>query len=321
MKTKIEIKTERGKVLFSLEKEDNTIKYTAEEAAMRGVSLENADFIGVDLSGVYLSNADLYNANFQNANLSNANIRGANLSEANLDNACLRNAVLNYANLSDARLVNSNLCHADLSGAIIINSDLRKSDLNNAIFRRACLIYSNLSYANLTEACLISANLDYANLIGSNLHCANLTDASISNVKLSDANLNDANLYNANLSGTNLIEAKNVPHIPMGLPDGEFIGWKKLSNGIIAKLKILADSKRSKATTEKCRCDKALVLEFQNKDGSKSDITEYTSVKYAECTYKVGEIVHADAWDENRWNECSHGIHFFIDRQTAVNYR
>lgn len=43
-------------------------------------------------------------------------------------------------------------------------------------------------------------------------------------------------------------------------------------------------------------------------------------IGYIEPTYKVGEIVEADSWDENRFNECSHGIHFFLDRQRAVNY-
>ena len=41
---------------------------------------------------------------------------------------------------------------------------------------------------------------------------------------------------------------------------------------------------------------------------------------YSEGAYTVGEIVKADSWDENRWNECSHGIHFFIDRQSAVDF-
>ena len=36
--------------------------------------------------------------------------------------------------------------------------------------------------------------------------------------------------------------------------------------------------------------------------------------------YKVGEMVEADSWDDNRWNECSHGIHFFINRQEAEEY-
>ena len=124
----------------------------------------------------------------------------------------------------------------------------------------------------------------------------------------------------ADLRGANLRDAKNVPFFPTYLPEGEFIAWKKLPNGLIAKLKILEDSKRSRAAGDKCRCDKCLVLEFQNVDGSISDEKTYTSYKFAVCTYTVGEVVKSDMWNNNRWVECSHGIHFFIDRQSAVNY-
>ena len=136
----------------------------------------------------------------------------------------------------------------------------------------------------------------------------------------SGADLCNADLRSADLRSADLSSAKNIPFTPTYLPEGEFIGWKKLSNGIIVKLKILEDSKRSRANGDKCRCDKALVLEFQNIDGTPSNEKEYTSNVYAKCTYKVGEIVYSDSWDDNRWNECSHGIHFFIDRQSAVDY-
>ena len=106
----------------------------------------------------------------------------------------------------------------------------------------------------------------------------------------------------------------------MNLPEGEFIGWKKLENGLIAKLKILKDSKRSRATGDKCRCDKALVMEFQELDGSKSKVSICTNINFTECIYRVGEIVYADKWDDNRYHECSNGIHFFLDRESAVNY-
>ena len=62
------------------------------------------------------------------------------------------------------------------------------------------------------------------------------------------------------------------------------------------------------------------MIEFQNKDGSISGEKTYTNNEYTECIYEVGKIVYADSWDENRWDECSHGIHFFIDRQSAVDY-
>ena len=173
----------------------------------------------------------------------------------------------------------------------------------------------------LTAAdCLNQADLRGVDLRGADLHNANLRSAN-----LRDANLRGANLFNADLSGTDLRNAdlnnaKNIPFIPTYLPEGEFIGWKKLLNEIIVKLKILEDSKRSRANGDKCRCDKALVLEFQNIDSTPSEVKEYTSNVYIKCTYKVGEIVYSDSWDDDRWNECSHGIHFFVDRQSAVDY-
>ena len=177
----------------------------------------------------------------------------------------------------------------------------------------------------LIEAVKRGANLGYADLRGANLRGADLGDADLRGANLVGADLGDADLRGANHRGANLGDAdlrvaKNVPFFPTYLPEGEFIAWKKLPNGLIAKLKILEDSKRSRAAGDKCRCDKCLVLEFQNVDGSISDEKTYTSHKYAVCTYTVGEVVRSDMWNNNRWIECSYGIHFFIDRQSAVDY-
>ena len=174
---------------------------------------------------------------------------------------------------------------------------------------------ADLSGADLSDAYLSGADLRGADLRGADLSGADLRDAD-----LSRADLRGVDLWDANLRGANLCGAKNIPFIPTYLPDGEFIGWKKLPNGLIAKLKIFEDSKRSRATGDKCRCDKCLVLEFQNADGSVSPEKTCTSHEYSECTYTVGEVVYADSWNDNRWVECSHGIHFFIDRQSAVDY-
>ena len=35
--------------------------------------------------------------------------------------------------------------------------------------------------------------------------------------------------------------------------------------------------------------------------------------------YKVGEMVYPDSFNEDRWNECSNGIHFFINKQDAIS--
>ena len=132
---------------------------------------------------------------------------------------------------------------------------------------------------------------------------------------LRDADLRDADLYNADLR-----DAKNVPFIPYACPDfGIFIGFKKAS-GYIVVLEIPEDAKRLSGTGRKCRCNKAKVLEIQNIDGTKANVTEIRSDYDKNFIYKVGKIVTVHNFCEDRWSECSAGIHFFINRQEAVNY-
>ena len=158
-----------------------------------------------------------------------------------------------------------------------------------------------------------------AYLSGAYLSDANLSRANLSSAYLSGAYLSDANLSGAYLSGADLSGAKNIPFVPYACPDfGAFIGYKK-ARGLIVELEILSDAKRVSATGRKCRCDKAKVLSIQNIDGTPSILTSVASDRDSKFIYKVGEIVTVDDFDENRWNECSTGIHFFINRQEAVH--
>ena len=164
------------------------------------------------------------------------------------------------------------------------------------------------------------ANLYRANLSGANLSEANLYRANLFGADLSRANLSGANLSGANLSEANLFRAKNVPFIPYACPDfGMFIGFKK-AHGHIVVLEIPKDARRLSATGRKCRCDKAKVLQIQNLDGAESGLTEIASDYSSEFIYRVGEVVSVPDFNEDRWNECSTGIHFFINRQEAVAY-
>ena len=85
-------------------------------------------------------------------------------------------------------------------------------------------------------------------------------------------------------------------------------------------MRIPAEAQRSSATTRRCRAEFADVLEILNTDKTKADVSEVPSNYDCDVIYKVGERVTADSWDDDRWNECSHGIHFFITFDEAVNY-
>ena len=127
MKTKIEIKSIFGKVLFEYEKEVNSIKYTLIEAVK-----QRADLRGADLGGANLRDADLGGANLRGADLGGANLLGADLGGANLRGADLRGANLCGANLRGANLCGANLRGADLGGANLLGADLCGANLRDA---------------------------------------------------------------------------------------------------------------------------------------------------------------------------------------------
>ena len=203
------------------------------------------------------------------------------------------------------------------------------ADLCNANLRGANLWGADLRNANLCDADLCNADLRGANLRNADLHDADLRGANLYGANLCGADLCDADLCDANLCSANLRGAKNTDKTawdaytafyPLQCPEtGSFIGYKKAADKIVM-LEICADAKRSSATSRKCRCSKAKVLSITNLDGSDSGLTEVRSNYSKEFVYCVGEIAEAPDFDENRWNECSAGIHFFITRGEAVKY-
>ena len=202
---------------------------------------------------------------------------------------------------------------ANLSGA-----DLRWANLSGANLSGANLSGANLSRANLTWANLSGANLSRANLTGADLSRANLTWADLTGADLSRANLSRANLTGADLSRANLSGAiwnYTTIGIDLACPDvGGFTAYK-IAHGKVITLDIPADAKRSSATTKKCRVSKALVVEID--DGLQEIASDYD----VNFIYRVGEIVEVPDFNDDRWNECSRGIHCFINRHSAETWK
>lgn len=268
---------------------------------------ERADLHDTDLKEFILKGVDLRKAN----------LNGANLSKANLEDADLRDADLRDANLEGANLSEANLEYADLRRACLVRTNLSESNLSKTDCTYANLRNAGLIYANLREAFLKEANLVDANLRGADLVYADLTYSDLSGINLKGANLNRANLRGASLSDVKYDETTSF--FALQCPEkGPFIGYKKAGYRIV-ELLITEDSLRSSATSRKCRCSKAKVLSITDFDNTEN--FDMVASSYDErFIYKVGEIVEVRDFDENRWNECSTGIHFFITRQEAINY-
>ena len=245
-----------------------------------------------------LHGADLHGANLCGVNLSCADLSGINLNCANLIEADLSGANLNCANLSRA-----DLGHADLHGA----------DFNGADLHEANLTYVDLTWAYLNGADLHAANLAGAHLDGAELNGANLESADLNGVNLTGAHLNKANLCNVKYND-------NTASYALACPEkGSFIGFKRASDKIV-ELMITENAKRSSATTRKCRCSEAVVLSITNPDGTKFDGDKVISDYDNSFVYEIGKTVSVNDFDDDRWNECSTGIHFFLTRDEAVRY-
>ena len=193
-----------------------------------------------------------------------------------------------------------------------VKQTLLEAIKSGADLSRANLSGAYLSRANLSGAYLSGADLSSADLYGAYLSGAYLSGAYLSGADLSGANLSGANLSGAYLSGADLelIYKKQFCIVP----EGDIIGWKKLQNGIIAKLLIPKEAKRTNSVIgRKCRAEFITVLELF---GEGIAVDKHTG----KVLYKVGETVRPDKYDDSLTTECTNGIHFFVTREEAEAY-
>ena len=94
------------------------------------------------------------------------------------------------------------------------------------------------------------------------------------------------------------------------LPEGDLIGWKKCRDGVLVKIRVPEDARRSHAFGRKCRAEYVDVLDVIGGDVAISKHDGKTQ-------YMVGERVTCDRWCDDWQQECAGGIHFFITREEA----
>jgi len=143
--------------------------------------------------------------------------------------------------------------------------------------------------------------------------------ADLRRADLSRANLRWANLSGADLSRADLYGAKNaalpIARLQFIPTEGAFIGWKMCRDGAIVKLGISKDAKRSHGSGRKCRCSMAKCLAIWRADGTETDAA--VSLHDENFVYRVGKVITPSGFDEDRWNTCGEGLHFYITRAEA----
>ena len=255
---------------------------------------EKADFSKTNLINIYFDKVDLTLADFSNSYISNVKFSNSNFFYSNFSFTHIKKIVIEKCNFSYSTFMNS-----EFQNSNIIDTIFSSCNFNQLIFYMSCFKNSTLSKTDMTDS-----RLTESVFYKTSIYHTNFSGSKINNTKFSRINYNE-----------------NTAFFAQSCPEkGSFIGFKKCGKYIV-ELQITEDAKRSSATSRKCRCSKAKVLSITNLNGSNSELSKISSNRDSKFIYKIGETVEVKDFDENRWNECSTGIHFFITRDEAVRYQ
>lgn len=202
---------------------------------------------------------------------------------------------------------------ADLSG-----KDMSGQDFSYGSFIRVCLNGADLSGCSCQNTLFEQCTLCGADLRNTDLHGAMLRGADMTGADIRGANLFCAVLEGAKLDA--IVSDESTKFFRMHCPEqGAFVGYKKCCDDRIVELLISADAKRSSATLTTCRCNKAKVMVIKSIDCSQYYEEAWSTVD-ENFVYRRGQWVEVPDFDEDRWNDSTRGIHFWMTREEAVKY-
>jgi uncharacterized protein YjbI with pentapeptide repeats len=281
---KVVIKKMNGDIIFSYISKNNsmckTILKYIEVCKKRG---KIADFSYADFSYADLRGVSFRGVSFRGVNFTNANFIGVNLT-----NADFNHADFSYADFSYADLRGVSFRGVSFRGVNFTNADFRKIDFTNADFRGVGFSHADFSYADFR----------WVNFINTDFREVDLRDANFSNT-------------------INFLI--NCPE------EGSFIAYKKAFTDVgipvIVVIRVEEDALRSSATSKKCRASKVTPLRFEDLKGNLlPEDTKVFSDYDNSFIYHIGKTIEVKNFDLNRWNKCSAGIHFFMNKHEAIHY-
>lgn len=252
--------------------------------------------------------------------LSKLNLSGSNLTIARSN--------FRFAEIRDAIFYGTFFIENRCEEARFINASFRRSFFSDNKFVRTLFVDCDFTTAVFDWQSFDSCNFVNCNFANSFLGNSIFNGCGFKNCDFTMVSM--PNWFHPSYMGG----CTNVPYMPMVCPDeGEFMGYKvaihedtKLNQPgpryVLVTLRIPSDAKRSAAGGRKCRCNKAQVVAIEPAESRYVGTTIRTARSAHDFAfkYRVGEEVFVKNFDENRWNECAPGIHFFMNKKEALLY-
>lgn len=210
-----------------------------------------------------------------------------------------------------------------LSGIVLRKMDLSRWKLDNIDFSMGRFEHVCFDGADMKGSCIRNALFLECTFRGTDFRNADMQSAALRGNDLTGANIEGANLLCAVLEHAKLDGVKfngETKYFQLYCPrEGAFLGYKKCFNDRLVQLLIPADAKRTSATMSSCRCNKAKVLTIKSFD-YQEEFEEAWSLADENFVYRKGEWVEVPDFDEDRWNDSTTGIHFWLTREEAKAY-
>ena len=204
------------------------------------------------------------------------------------------------------------------NSCVFYNTEFMYCNTRSGEFHNCEFADSVFAFCILTDSEFIKCSIDSLRIRCSDLRNMKIDEATSSGILFDYCDMCGCTIYDSNID------------IPQNVPsDGAFVSWKKAvkydtdrptTEFVIVKLRIPEDAKRV-GISNKCRADKAEVLGFETLDGEKlPDDADVRSWYDKDFRYRVG-VVEPDWFYDSPTMVCSEGIHFFLNKTDAINYR
>jgi hypothetical protein len=144
---------------------------------------------------------------------------------------------------------------------------------------------------------------------------ANLYDTILHRADLRNADLSGTNLHGADLYGADLRGAKGplIEYRTGKILNQNIIGYKKCKDDVIVTLEIPEGAIVFSINGDKCRTNKAKVIDI---DGSDIAVSAYNKG----MSYHIGDEFVVNDFNCEYNVECGEGIHFFMTREEAKDF-
>ncbi len=200
-----------------------------------------------------------------------------------------------------------------LEGMDFSRVDFSNSDFKNVNFRSCKFDNAKLQHIKFANCDFSDSSFAYADLFAADLRACNLSDTNCDGTNFFAALLWEAKLDNLLVTDRTKFFRNYCPE------EGYIFGYKKCFNERMVQLLIPKDAKRCSSTTNACRCDKARVVAITDVN-KKESYKEAMSFVDPNFIYRLGEMVYADSYNDDRWHDSSHGIHFWMTFEEALGY-